>query len=133
MVEVGGRVWDECISSETIAKSDLSAGISNARTELKMNEGETRPRKASVPKLEHGLSGARSSPALSGFGVVVSGTGCEVVGNLSKCALAVHTQGTVQLVQQKEGDSALVSRTELEQKQNEAQPQAQKKRTKAVD
>ena len=81
MVEVGGRVWYELISEETTAKSHLSAGVSNS---LSGNQNELV--KAQLPSgrrvfPSYGGEATLSRPAQAGFGVSVTGQGCEVVGD----------------------------------------------------
>ena len=132
MVEVSGRVWYELISEETIAKSHLSAGWSNAE-----DGSQNHLAKAQLPSGKHlypsyGPTGAHSLPAQSGFGVVVTGTGCEVVDDHLGAAPVArpHSQDTpIQLVLQHEvGDSELVFRTEAEQKlEDVATPRVRKK------
>jgi hypothetical protein len=137
MVEVGGRVWYELISEETIAKSHLSAGISNS---LSGNQNELV--KAQLPSgrrvfPSYGGEATLSRPAQAGFGVSVSGQVCEVVGDQashhSAAVVSTPTPKPELVVQRTADDMQLVFRTEEEQKQYEAKTKLKTKKQKVTE
>jgi hypothetical protein len=128
MVEVGGHVWYELISEETIAKSHLSAGWSSALDGSQNNLARTQLPSGKQLFPSYGTAGQHSSAAQSGFGVVVNGVGCERVGEAPWVGCVPSQATYAQLVvQEKEGDSKLVFRTEKEQQLENAKPTTERK------